>query len=203
MSRQSKAMRLRFVVTMGMVLAAGAVSMGTSCVTAPKSKPSASTGTINGVVDTSNGGPIGAGLNVTATDDATGTRISVNTAADGSFSLTQVPVGTGKLTVGPFGTGSGCSTPAATNYSMTKAGTLQEIISVTCLDGPGDVSPVCHRPASRTRMPAGSCIRHQATRNEPRQAENPLFTGKSLAALRDENVMCRGQCARTIAAHWR
>lgn len=134
MSSQSKAMRLRFVVTMCMVLAGGAVSMGTSCITAPKGKTAsgASTGTINGVVDSSNGGPIGAGLPVAATDGATGTRVTSNTAADGSYSLTDVPPGSGTLTVGPFGSASGCSAPAATNYTMTKGGILTENISVPC-----------------------------------------------------------------------
>ncbi|MFI5250393.1 MAG: carboxypeptidase-like regulatory domain-containing protein, partial [Gemmatimonadales bacterium] len=135
MSSQSKSMRLRFVVTMCMVLAGGAVSMGTSCITAPKGKTAsgASTGTINGVVDSSNNSPIGAGLSVTATDGATGTQVTGNTAADGSYSLTDVPAGSGTLTVGPFGSASGCSAPAATNYTMTKGGTLTENIKVPCL----------------------------------------------------------------------
>jgi hypothetical protein len=134
MLSQSTTIRLRFVITMCMVLAGGAVSMGTSCITAPKGKPSgASTGTINGVVDSSNADPYGAGLTVTATDGATGTQVIANTAADGSYSLTEVPAGSGKLTVGPFGSASGCSAPAATNYTMTKGGTLTENISVPCL----------------------------------------------------------------------
>ena len=70
---------------------------------------------------------------MTATDSATGTQVTANTAADGSYSLTDVPAGSGKITVGPFGSASGCSAPAATNYIMTKNGTLTEDILVPCL----------------------------------------------------------------------
>jgi hypothetical protein len=134
MSTESKTMRLRIVVTVCMVLAGGAVSMGTSCITAPKkTAPGASTGTINGVIDSSSSGhPIGAGLNVTATDDGTGTQVNGTTAADGSYSLTEVPAGTGTITVGPFGSASGCLAPPATNYTMTRNGTLTENINVPC-----------------------------------------------------------------------
>lgn len=134
MLSQSKSARMRFVVTMGMVLAAGAVSMGTSCITAPKGKGGSgvSTGTINGVVDSSNSHPIGAGLTVTATDGATAAQVTGTTAADGSYSLTSVPAGSGTLTVGPFGSASGCSAPAATDYTMTKGGTLTFNILVPC-----------------------------------------------------------------------
>jgi Carboxypeptidase regulatory-like domain len=134
MLSQSKAMRLRFVVTMCMVLAGGAVSMGTSCITAPKGKSGtgATTGTLNGTVDSSNADPIGAGIAVTATDGATAAQVVGTTAADGSYSLTDVPAGSGTLTVGPFSSASGCSAPAATNYTLTKGGTLTYNILVPC-----------------------------------------------------------------------
>ena len=134
MLSQSKSVCLRFVVTMCMVLAGGAVSMGTSCITAPKGKGGSgvSTGTINGVVDSSNADPIGPGITVTATDGATAASVVGTTSADGSYSLTDVPAGSGTLTVGPFSSSSGCSAPAATNYTLTKGGTLTYNILVPC-----------------------------------------------------------------------
>jgi hypothetical protein len=135
MLSQSKAMRVRFVVTMCMVLAGGAVSMGTSCITAPKGKGGTGAGaggTINGTVDSlADGAAIGAGVTVTATDSATGSTFVGTTAANGTFSITGVPKGGGVLTVTTVP--SGCTAPSVQPYSgETNGGTLTYNISVDC-----------------------------------------------------------------------
>jgi hypothetical protein len=134
MFSQSRSVRLRFVVTVGMVLAAGAASMGTSCITAPKKNGGGgggvTTGTINGTVDSSNTDPIGAGITVTATDSATGATVVGTTASNGSYSLTQVPAGSGTLVVSGFP--SGCTAPATIDYSLSNNGTLTYNIGVPC-----------------------------------------------------------------------
>ncbi len=135
MLSQSKAIRLRFVVTMCMVLAAGAVSMGTSCITAPKDKKSGSsdtTGTITGTVDSaSDNASIGAGVTATATDSATGATYVATTASNGTYSIASVPVGAGTLLLSNLP--SGCTVPAAISYSLKNGGgTLTYNIGVVC-----------------------------------------------------------------------
>lgn len=133
MFSQSKAMRVRFVVTMCMVLAGGAVSMGTSCITAPKGKGGTGAGgTINGTVDSlGDGAAIGSGVTVTATDSATGSTFVGTTAANGTFSITGVPKGGGTLTVSTVP--SGCTAPSIQAYSgETNGGTLTYNITVDC-----------------------------------------------------------------------
>ena len=129
---QNKSTRLRFVVTMCMVLAGGAVSMGTSCITAPKGKGSTgSGGTINGTIDsTSDNAPIGAGITVTATDSATAATFVATTASNGTYSITDVVKGSGTLVVSTLPTG--CTVPATINYSVSNGGTLTYNIGVTC-----------------------------------------------------------------------
>ena len=132
MLSQSKATRIRFVVTLCMVLAGGAVSMGTSCITGPKKAGSgggSKTGTINGTVDSSNADPIGAGITVTATDSATGATFVGTTGSSGAYSITDVVAGSGTLVVSGFP--SGCSAPATINYTIT-GGTLTYNIGVPC-----------------------------------------------------------------------
>jgi hypothetical protein len=128
----SKSIRLRFVVTMCMVLAGGAVSMGTSCITAPKGKGTAggaTTGTINGTVDSSNGGAVN-GLTVTATDSATAATVVATTSSSGAYTLSDVPAGSGTLVVSGFA--SGCTAPTTINYALSKGGTLTYNIGVPC-----------------------------------------------------------------------
>lgn len=132
---QSKAMRVRFVVTMCMVLAGGAVSMGTSCITAPKGKGTAGAGaggTINGTVDSlGDNAPIGSGVTVTATDSATGSTFTGTTASNGTFSITGVPKGGGTLTLSTLP--AGCTIPTATVYTgEANGGTLTYNIIVDC-----------------------------------------------------------------------
>ncbi len=131
MLSQSKAIRLRFVVSMCMVLAAGAVSMGTSCITAPKGKSGAGAGgTIKGTVDsTSDSGPI-SGATVTATDSASGSTFVATTGSDGSYSIASVVKGSGTLVVSTLP--SGCAVPATIDYSVSNGGTLTYAIGVTC-----------------------------------------------------------------------
>ena len=134
MLSQSKSTRIRFVVTMCMVLAGGAVSMGTSCITGPKKAGSGgsgtSTGTINGSVDSLGDNAAIPGATVTATDSASGATVVATTSSGGSFSLTNVPAGSGTLVLSTLP--SGCTVPAATNYSLTKGGTLTYNIVVDC-----------------------------------------------------------------------
>jgi len=131
---QSKATRIRFVVTLCMVLAGGAVSMGTSCITGPKKAGSGSggstTGTINGTVDSSNADPIGSGITVTATDSASGSTFVGTTGTNGAYSISDVPAGSGTLIVSGFP--SGCTAPTTIDYALTKGGTLTYNIGVPC-----------------------------------------------------------------------
>jgi|GEM_PF-4128814 hypothetical protein len=131
MLSQSKSIRLRFVVSMCMVLAAGAVSMGTSCITSPKGKGAGAGGTINGTVDSaSTGAPIGAGVTVTATDSVGATYIGT-TASNGTYSITGVPKGPGTLLLSNLPTG--CPAPAALDYTVQNNGGMQTInINVSC-----------------------------------------------------------------------
>ena len=133
MLSQSKATRIRFVVTLCMVLAGGAVSMGTSCITGPR-RPGAAvgstTGTINGTVDSSNADPVGSGITVTATDSASGSTFVGTTGTNGAYSISDVPAGSGTLVVSGFP--SGCSAPATIDYALTKGGTLTYNIGVPC-----------------------------------------------------------------------
>jgi hypothetical protein len=141
MLSQSKSLRLRFVVSMCMVLAAGAVSMGTSCITAPKGKggnggnggtSGATGGTINGTVDSlGDNAPIGAGVTVTATDSASGVAYVATTSSTGTYSIANVPKGDGTITLSTLPTG--CTVPAAVNYTgETNGGTLSFNIIVNC-----------------------------------------------------------------------
>lgn len=133
MLSQNKSLRLRFVVSMCMVLAAGAVSMGTSCITAPKGKGSTGAGaggTINGTVDSlSDAAPI-PGVTVSAIDSATGATESATTATDGSFSISSVPKGNGTITFTTLP--SGCQTPSRQTYSITNGGTLTYNTVINC-----------------------------------------------------------------------
>jgi hypothetical protein len=130
---QSKATRIRFVVTLCMVLAGGAVSMGTSCITGPKKAGSGSggskTGTINGTVDSSNADPIGSGITVTATDSASGATFVGTTGTNGAYSISDVVAGSGTLVVSGFP--SGCTAPTTINYTIN-GGTLTYNIGVPC-----------------------------------------------------------------------
>lgn len=140
MLSQSKSLRLRFVVSMCMVLAAGAVSMGTSCITAPKGKggtggtgsSGATGGTINGTVDSlADNAPIGAGVTVTATDSASGVAYVGTTAANGTYSIANVPKGDGTITLSTLPTG--CTVPSTVNYTgEANGGTLTYNIIVDC-----------------------------------------------------------------------
>jgi uncharacterized protein YfaS (alpha-2-macroglobulin family) len=114
-----------------MVLAAGAVSMGTSCITAPKkSSTGGAGGTIKGTVDSlSDAAPI-PGVTVTATDSATGAVHSATTASDGTFSISDVPKGDGTLTFTNLP--SGCQTPSLQTYSINNGGTLTYDTAVNC-----------------------------------------------------------------------
>jgi hypothetical protein len=133
MLSQSKATRIRFVVTLCMVLAGGAVSMGTSCITGPKKAGSGSggskTGTINGTVDSSDADPIGSGITVTATDSASGATFVGTTGTNGAYSISDVVAGSGTLVVSGFP--SGCTAPATINYTIN-GGTLTYNIGVPC-----------------------------------------------------------------------
>lgn len=128
----SKSTRLKFVVTMCMVLAGGAVSMGTSCITSPKKSGSGSGGTISGTVDSlATGDPIGAGVTVTATDSATGSTAVGTTASNGTYSISGVPIGSGTLTVSTLP--SGCGVPPAIDYTVAHNGGSQtDNITVNC-----------------------------------------------------------------------
>jgi hypothetical protein len=127
--------RLKLVMTLCMVLAGGAVSMGTSCITAPKKNGSGNsgsgTGTINGAVDSlGDGAPIGAGITVTATDSATGATFVGTTAANGTYSISDVPSGAGSLLLSNLP--SGCTVPTVQTYNETSGGTLTYNIKVDC-----------------------------------------------------------------------
>jgi hypothetical protein len=118
-----------------MVLAGGAVSMGTSCITAPKGKGSTGAGaggTINGTVDSlGDNAPIGAGVTATATDSATGATFTATTASNGTFSITGVVKGSGSVLLSNLP--SGCTVPAAQTYSsLNNGGTLTYTIIVDC-----------------------------------------------------------------------
>jgi Carboxypeptidase regulatory-like domain len=132
MLRQSKSLRLRFVVSMCMVLAAGAVSMGTSCITAPKGKGStggATGGTINGSVDSLNDAAPIPGVTVTATDSATAATFAATTGSDGTFSITHVVAGHGTLTFSNLPVN--CTPPQQT-YAIQNGGTLTYNQAVNC-----------------------------------------------------------------------
>jgi hypothetical protein len=129
---QNKSIRLRFVVSMCMVLAAGAVSMGTSCITAPKGKNGTSgsgDGTINGTVDSLGDNAAIPGATVTATDSATGATYVATTGTSGSYSL-SVPSGGGSFVLSNLP--SGCTVPAAQAYTINKGGTLTYNTTVDC-----------------------------------------------------------------------
>jgi Carboxypeptidase regulatory-like domain len=131
MLTQSKSIRLRFVVSMCMVLAAGAVSMGTSCITAPKkgSTGGGTGGTINGSVDSLNDAAPIPGVTVTATDSATSATRNATTGSDGTFSITDVPAGNGTLTFTNLPVN--CIPPQQT-YSIRNGGTLTYNQAVNC-----------------------------------------------------------------------
>jgi hypothetical protein len=131
--------RLKLVMTLCMVLAGGAVSMGTSCITAPKKagsgntggSSSAGTGTINGTIDSlGDSAPIGAGVTVTATDSATGATFVGTTAANGTYSISDVPSGAGSLLLSNLP--SGCTVPGVLTYNETSGGTLTYNTTVDC-----------------------------------------------------------------------
>ena len=197
MSSQSKAMRLRFVVTMCMVLAGGAVSMGTSCITAPKGKTAAgaSTGTINGVVDSSNHSPIGAGLS--------GDRDRQRhwNASHRQYRSRRLVFAHGRA--GWLGQDHGRPIRERERLLGTRRDELHH-------DQERDTDGRHPRAVSLALTLRGTEARpavyreFRRGRNEPRNGENALSIGKSLAALCDENVMFRGRCARVGSRHhWR
>jgi hypothetical protein len=131
MLSQSKSIRLRFVVSMCMVLAAGAVSMGTSCITAPKGKGSTggAGGTITGTIDSLGDGAAIPGVTVTATDSVGATYVAT-TAANGTYTITSVPKGTGTILLSTLPTG--CTVPPAASYSESNGGTFTYNTTVDC-----------------------------------------------------------------------
>jgi hypothetical protein len=125
MLSQSKSTRIRFVVTLGMVLAGGAVSMGTSCIK-PATGPKA--GNISGTVDT-NSAPV-SGAVVTATITGSGATYTATTASDGSYEITSIADGAGTVTVTTFP--STCTTPTPSNYDLTGNGTQTFNFNLVC-----------------------------------------------------------------------
>jgi hypothetical protein len=125
MLSQNKSTRLRFVVTMCMVLAAGAVSMGTSCIkpaTGPKE------GNLTGTVDT-NSAPL-AGAVVTATITSSGATYTGTTAADGTYLISGIADGAGTVTVTTFP--STCTAGTVANYDLTGKGTQTFNFNLVC-----------------------------------------------------------------------
>jgi hypothetical protein len=90
-------------------------------------------GTLTGTVDNTNGAPIGAGVTVTATKDDTKMTYVGVTAADGTFKIPDVPVGSGVITLGTLPTG--CSVPPALAYTTVNNGGTK-IIDLIVMCGP-------------------------------------------------------------------
>jgi hypothetical protein len=122
---QNKSTRLRFVVTMCMVLAGGAVSMGTSCLK-PATGPKA--GNLKGTVDT-NSAPL-AGAVVTATITSSGATYTGTSAADGTYLISGIADGAGTVTVTTFP--STCVAGNAANYDLTASGTQTFNFNLVC-----------------------------------------------------------------------
>jgi hypothetical protein len=134
MLSQSKSIRLRFVVSMCMVLAAGAVSMGTSCITSPKDKSKtgtsgSGTGTINGSIDSLGDNAAIPGATVTATDSSTGATYVATSGSNGSYTL-SVPAGGGSILLSTLP--ANCTVPPVQGYTETNNGTLTFNITVDC-----------------------------------------------------------------------
>jgi Carboxypeptidase regulatory-like domain len=125
MLSHSKTTRLRFVVTMCMLLAGGAVSMGTSCIK-PATGPKA--GNIEGTVDT-NSAPV-AGAVVTATITSSGATYTGTSAADGTYLISGIADGAGTVTVTTFP--STCAAGTASNYDLTGKGTQTFNFNLVC-----------------------------------------------------------------------
>jgi hypothetical protein len=88
-------------------------------------------GTLTGTVDNTKGAPIGAGVTVTATTDDTKMTYVGVTAADGTFKIPNVPVGSGEITLSTLPTG--CSVPPALPYTTVNNGGTKVIdLQVVC-----------------------------------------------------------------------
>lgn len=96
-----------------------------------------STGTVSGRVTRSNGGAGIAGAMVVLQPTGGAARAPVATSADGSYVISNIPIGTG----GGAGTGAisvmdlpvGCATPSSLPYSgLTAGGTVTVDVAVTC-----------------------------------------------------------------------
>jgi hypothetical protein len=88
-------------------------------------------GTITGTVDNSKGAPLGAGVTVTATDDSTKATYVGTTAADSTFKIPNVPVGSGELTLSTLPTG--CGVPPALAYTIVNNGGTKVLnLQVVC-----------------------------------------------------------------------
>jgi hypothetical protein len=115
--------RLRACV---LVVVVGVTGCGPSGSSGPK------VGTLTGTIDTTQGTSIGAGVTVTATDASTMMTYVATTPADGSYKISEVPVGSGTITLSTLPTG--CPAPPALGYTIVhNGGTKIENITVACM----------------------------------------------------------------------
>jgi hypothetical protein len=115
----------------------------TACAVAWACGPSStgpSTGTVSGSVTSSLGGGI-AGVTVAVTPLGGSALPTVQTTADGTYSVTTVPSGAGTVTI--MGLPANCTTPSPTNFTgLTGGGTVTINIAVTCTAPTGTVTGV-------------------------------------------------------------
>ena len=115
--------RLRACV---LVVVVGVAGCGPSGSSGPK------VGTLTGTIDNTRGTSIGAGVTVTATDASTMMTYVATTPADGTYTISEVPVGSGTITLSTLPTG--CATPPALGYTIVhNGGTKIENITVACM----------------------------------------------------------------------
>jgi hypothetical protein len=118
--------RVTFALRVCAIVAGVAISTASSCI-APTTSPTASFGTIAGVVST--GGGAISGASVTAVSDSGG-EYNATTASNGSYLITNVPDGNGTLSVSVLP--SGCTVPNPVSYTVAGTDTASISITVTC-----------------------------------------------------------------------
>jgi hypothetical protein len=100
-----------------------------ACAPSPSSGPKA--GTLDGTIDSTKGSPIGAGVTVTATDSSTQMTYVGMTAADGTFKISAVPVGSGTIVLSTLPTG--CGAPPPVSYTIVNNGGTKTLnFTVVC-----------------------------------------------------------------------
>ena len=157
------------------------------------------TGTLTGTISSSLGGPL-VGVTVTATPQGHAALTGVTTNGSGVYSVTNVPAGSGSISVSNVG--GSCTAPAATAYaSLTNGGTVTTNITVTC-------TPVSPPPATNLSVGQSAVFTDSAHMNTALTLQSGgeyliavVNTDSSSSALEDFTLHGVTTVSASVVAH--